>query len=97
MVMITRVLKRKDASSVIVAVVVAMIIINFLSVISFDLAARLTNFGNDVKQFEGYPGPFSEWKAIYLQPVIAAVLQLIALEVLLWIYVLLATPFKKKR
>ena len=78
---IIRVLKRKDASSVVVAIIVALIVLTVLG----NVTAELTNEITGVNQaFQGGPS----WEEIYLQPTVSAVLQLLALELLCWLYIL---------
>lgn len=81
---LVKILKRKDASSIIVAIIVAMIIGQVLAMVMMEPASKL--IGKDSLYGEGgFGGP--DWKTIYLQPVVAAGLQLIALELLAWIVI----------
>lgn len=84
---LVKVLKRKDASSVVVAVAVGLIIFSFLSTVTGPLAAEISSIN---------PQQVGEWRNQYLLPFVAAVLQLIFLEVLGWIYVWAAGSMKKK-
>lgn len=91
---IVKVLKRKDASSVIVAVVLAMIIIQLLPALTGRLAVNITGV-EEGQTFSGsFPG--ADWKAVYLMPTVWAALQVLALEVLVWLYVLAHGAIKKK-
>ena len=90
MVATIKVLKRKDASSLIVAIVIAQILGLFLSAITSDLAGRVSGFG-------GPEGSFGTWKGMYFQPILWVVLQLIALEILIWVYVFARSLVAKKR
>jgi hypothetical protein len=85
---IVKVLKRKDAASVIVAVVVAMVLVPLLSSLVGELS-RIVSGLNEGQVF-GYAQttPGTGWQGEYLFPVVFAALQLIALEVLIRLYVL---------
>jgi hypothetical protein len=91
---LVKILKRRDASSVVVAVLVAMILAQPISDVTTRLAAKISSLHNG--QYVGYAYPGSGWKGEYLYPVIWAVLQLILLEILAWIYVLSVGSVKKK-
>lgn len=82
--MIIKILKRKDAASVIVAVVLAMIIVSFLPVVTGKLAGQIS--GLKEGQYLSY-STNGGWKAEYLDPVVWAALQIILLEILCWVYV----------
>ncbi|MEX1059203.1 MAG: hypothetical protein WEC17_02115 [Candidatus Saccharimonadales bacterium] len=86
MVTTIKVLKRKDASSVVVAVVVGLIIAQLLPALMGRLASVLS--GVDV-------GPAGDWQEQYLVPVVNAALQLLLLEVLLWVWTALVASMKK--
>ena len=86
MVTTIKVLKRKDASSVVVAVVIALILSALLLVLTTRLASVLS--GIDV-------GPSAGWQELYLEPVVGAALQLLLLEVLLWVWTALVASMKK--
>jgi hypothetical protein len=88
---LVKILKRKDASSVIVAVVVALIIVNFISAFTAEWSARIVGLGNGQ-----YSGPGPGWKTNYAMPAVALVLELVMLEILGWIYVLATGSMKKK-
>ena len=79
---IVQILKRKDASSVVVAIVLGLILITLLSSVTGELAAKISGT-TDLGGYAASP----DWKLTYLQPVVAAALQVIALEVLGWVYV----------
>lgn len=80
-------LKRKDAASVVVAIIVALIISQMLNTIVGPWANRLSSVG---------PHQTMDWHTQYLYPVVAAVLQLLLLEILGWIYVWINTGATKK-
>ncbi|HEY5550227.1 MAG TPA: hypothetical protein VIK37_03475 [Candidatus Saccharimonadales bacterium] len=86
MVTTIKVLKRKDASSVVVAVVVGLIIAQLLPALVGRLASVLS--GVNV-------APAGDWQEQYLVPVVNAVLQLLLLEVLLWVWTALMATMKK--
>lgn len=69
-------LKRKDAASVVVAVVVGLIIFSFLSSVTDPLASSISS-----RDTAG------DWQNQYLYPTVLAALELIALEILGWIYI----------
>ncbi|HSW37643.1 MAG TPA: hypothetical protein VLG37_04730 [Candidatus Saccharimonadales bacterium] len=86
---IVKVLKRRDAASVIVAVVVALILVQLLSATTGELANKISG----LKQ-NRYPG--MDWKTTYLLPVVSAVLQLVVLELVAWVYGALHAGMTKK-
>ena len=92
---IVKVLKRKDASSVLVAVVLAFIIIQLLPAVTGRLAVNITGV-EEGQTFSGaFPG--AGWESVYLYPVVWAVLQVLALEILVWLYVGLHSLMLKKK
>lgn len=94
---VVKVLKRKDASSVVLAIVVAMIVLQFISSVTMELASRLALWQWD-KSAAGGAGfyPSSGWQTTYLQPLVAMLVELLALEVLVWVYVWLHNTVTKK-
>jgi hypothetical protein len=86
MVTTTKVLKRRDASSVVVAVVIGLILAQLLPSLTERLASVLS--GVDVSVGAG-------WQDQYLQPVVNALLQLLLLEVVLWVWTALIGSMKK--
>jgi hypothetical protein len=91
---LVKVLKRRDASSVVVAILVAMILFNLVQTITAKWAGSLSGLSNN--QYVSYMYPGTGWKGQYLYPVVYALLELLVLEVLGWIYVLVASSMKKK-
>lgn len=85
---IIKVLKRKDASSVAVAVVLALIIATVLQVLTFDLSNYLSGI-------EPYAG--TNWRESIVRPLIAAGLELIALEALLRVIISVRPFFVSKK
>ncbi|MBX4197609.1 hypothetical protein KW801_03595 [Candidatus Saccharibacteria bacterium] len=84
---LVKVLKRKDASSVVVAVAVGLVIFTFVSSITERLASRLSSRN---------PQPVVDWHSQYLYPLVLAVLELLVLEILGWLYVWAVVGMKKK-
>jgi hypothetical protein len=86
---LVKILKRKDASSVIVAVTVGILLVSLVTAVTSELASKISGLNNS--QYASTGG----WKATYLLPAVAFVLELIALEILGWIYVLVGGSVKK--
>jgi len=86
---IEKVLKRKDASSVIVAVVSAFIISTWLPGVVWRLADKITGSNSQY-------GLGGSWKAQYLQPFVMMVLQFVVLELALRLYVWVHKMFTSK-
>ncbi len=96
---VVKVLKRKDASSLVVGVVVAMLVLQFLTIVTQELAGRLALWQWHTTPENGpafYTGGVG-WRSTYLVPVAALLIQLVALELLVWIYVWVHAAFSKKR
>ena len=79
---IVKVMKRKDASSIVVAVVIATAISMWLPSMLSKLANWISNVPND--QVFIYSMPDAGWQTIYLLPTVNFLLQILALELLLW-------------
>lgn len=88
-----KVLKRKDASSVIVAVVVALMISQLLPIVTAELTNWITGV-NEGGFSRAIPG--ADWKTQYLNPVVSLLVQLVALELLVRLYVLGHSLVSKK-
>lgn len=72
-----KLLKRRDGSSGVVAVALGFIVADFLIAFTGSLASRIS-----------LPhAPRTDWHTGYLLPAVQFVLELIALEILAWIYV----------
>ncbi len=80
--LIYKVLKRKDAASVIVAVVIALLLMTALNIWSLDITSEIT--GSDGPYGSGFGGG---WKDQYLNPAVSLAVQLVFLEALLWLWV----------
>lgn len=91
---IIKVLKRKDAASVIVAVVLAMIVAGFVSSVTTDLAQLLAGLKNETSS--DYVGAGDGWQVTYLFPAIFALLQVLALELLSRLYGLVKDASNQK-
>jgi hypothetical protein len=83
--LLVKILKRRDASSIIIAIVVAMILAQLLNALLAELSGRIS--GLQSGQYLTYAASGAGWKSQYLNPVVFAALQLIALEILAWIVV----------
>lgn len=84
MLVTAKILKRKDGSSVVVAVVIAMIIGQLLPAMTGSWANTLSGAEDGQTFTSAYPG--ANWQTHYLQPIVWAILQLLLLEVLVWFY-----------
>lgn len=82
---LVRVMKRKDASSVLVAVVLAMLVSQFLSSVTIQGTAKVTEWAGGPANTFGTGG--APWQTTYLQPFAWLVLGVVAFEVLAWVYV----------
>jgi hypothetical protein len=96
---LVKVLKRRDAASVIVAILLAMIISQPLSMMTGKPASIISGLsGNNNAGYFWYGyGGGGGWESQYLFPVVWVILQIIVLEILAWIYVLISRPFSRKR
>lgn len=79
------VLKRKDASSVVVSIVLGLALVEFFSIITADLSSTLS----------GIDGSTGSWQTLYLQPVISLVLKVVALELAIRVWNYVVTFVKK--
>jgi hypothetical protein len=77
---LTKILKRKDAASLIVAFVAALAIVSFLSSVTAEPASKLAGIGASASS--EFVGPGNDWRLNYLTPTINFIFQLITLEVL---------------
>lgn len=93
MIMIHKVLRRGDAASVVVAVVLGMALAQFTQALAGNLSGPLSGL-NDGQYYTMSP-PGVGWRGEYLQPLVALALELIVLEALLWIYVFSIAPIYK--
>lgn len=79
---LVKILKRKDAASVMVAVVLALIISNMLGTFGFELANRLTMWEWGLSGAGSSESALEVFKFVYLQPIVSVLVQLILLELL---------------
>ena len=93
---LVKILKRKDASSVILAILIAMIASQPLSTMTGKPASIISGLNNNNGGyfFYGY-GPGGGWQSQYLFPFVWVAIQLVALELLAWACVLVYMAFKK--
>jgi hypothetical protein len=92
-----RILKRKDAASVAVAVAIGWILVQFVQIISSNWATRIANMGRQSGMYGIGAGPGSSWRDEYLAPVLTLILGLIVLEVVLWVAVTLRASLVRRK
>lgn len=92
--LLVKILKRKDASSVLVAVLIALVLWQPLA----EVTARLSTYlsGLPANGYGSYYVPNGDWKGQYAMPVVSVIVQLLLLEILCWVYVFVKDAFKKK-
>lgn len=88
-----KILKRKDASSVVVAILIAMVVAQPLNMLTSPIVGRA--LGLEDGQYLGYAPPGSGWEW-YAYQVLWAIAQLIVLEILAWIYIWASAVSRKK-
>lgn len=76
---ISKVLKRKDAASLSIAVVMALAFTNFLGSVSARPAGQLLGLNDGAYASYSYPG--SGFKGTYVYPLVVLLLQLLFLEI----------------
>lgn len=91
---IIKILNRKDAYSVIVAVFLAMILMQLMPSYVGELAQRISGMGSE-GGFYSYTGPGSGWKGQYLFPGVLALLQVVALEIVAQVCAFIQQNMKK--
>ena len=91
---IIKVLKRKDAASVIVAIVIGFGLAQMLSVVTARPAGML--LGLEDGHYISYSFPGGSWVGTYALPVLTFVLQLVVLEALIRLYSLVHQALSKK-
>ena len=87
-----KVLQRKDGSSLIVGVVLAFLTLQFVVAVAAPLTSKILDESQNLQT--------SGFKDQYLAPLVALLLQLIAVEILVWVVVgirTLAYPKTAKR
>lgn len=85
---IVRILKRKDAASVVVAVVLAVILASALPIVTSDLATYLAGIESASN---------TEWRVNVVRPLISFALQIIVLEAFLRLVVFVRPYFVRKK
>jgi len=92
----TRILKKMDGFSVLLAFVMATAFQGFYSV-AYDLSARLTSWvgGSSLDDGFGYVGPGTLWQDKYLNPLFNCLIWLIAIELVLQVAKYLKAQRKK--
>ncbi len=85
---IVKVLKRKDAASVVVAVVLAFLLSSVITVLTADLATYLSG----IETVSG-----TEWRENIVRPLIAAFLQVILLEAILRLVIYVRPMFVQRK
>ena len=83
---LVKMLKRRDGSSVVVAVAVGLVLYFLLNNLSAPLASKVTS----------HPISVANWKDQYLYPLVLAVIELVILEILGWIYIWVNAGLNKK-
>jgi hypothetical protein len=81
--LIVKIMKRRDASSVLVAIVIAFVIVQLLSIVTSDLSSRLAGLGQEDTLGQTTIGGGGDWRLTYAFPLISFVLQLVLVEALL--------------
>lgn len=87
---LVKMLKRHDASSVMVAILLALIISQPLASSTGRLASFISGLSGNNLGFGGGGG----WKNEYLFPIVWAIVQIIVLEILAWIYIWVSRPVR---
>lgn len=89
---LVKILKRRDSSSLIVAIVLALIVAQSLPLITGELAGVIS--GAEKGHYFGGLGSEAGWQAGYLYHVVWALLQIVLLEILAWIVIGLRAAFR---
>ena len=89
-----KVLKRKDASSVMLAVLIALIVWQPLLQVTARLAAKISGLHGGA--YVAYYVPNSGRRGEYIYPIVSVIVQLLILEILGWFYILAKGALKKK-
>lgn len=93
---IIKVLKRKDAASVIVAIWLALALNQLTTMPVYKLAGKISGMG-DSKYNSMYSYSGAGWRSEYLEPVVVFVLGLLILEVLIRVFVTVHPMVVRKR
>jgi hypothetical protein len=89
-----KVLKRKDAASVVVAIIIAMTFVQTMFLPISQLSYKVANLGNDVSNYGGYGGG---WRDTYLNPFIEIIFTFILIEILIRLFVVVRPLFVRKK
>jgi len=93
---IVKVMKRRDAASIVVAIWLAMSLIQLTSLPTFQLTNWLTGLG--AHNWNGnFGGPGPDWRSAYLGPFVTFLVQVVALEILIRLFVWVHPMFVRKR
>ena len=93
---IVKVLKRKDAASVVVAVTLAFQLQQLLGVPTYRLSNWLANIGGNGGD-TAYNNPSGGWRNEILNPIVSFIVQMIVLELLIRLFVWLHPMFVSKK
>lgn len=92
---IIKVLKRRDAASVVVAIILAMTFAQTIFLPVSQLSYKLANISNTSSNYGGGYG--GGWRDTYLTPLIELVLTVIVLEILIRLFVYVRPMLVRKR
>ncbi len=81
---VIKVLKRKDAASVVIAIWLAMQLMQLTTTPTSRLIGKITGLGDS--GYQSYGGYGGGWRNEYLYPFVSFVVQLIALEILIRVF-----------
>lgn len=92
---LVKILKRKDAASVLVAVLLAMILSQPLMTTTMRLAGNIAGTESGPYGSSGMGG--TDWQSEYLFPAVWAILQILLLEILCWVYIWVLAVLRRAR
>ncbi len=93
---IIKVLKRKDAASIIVAIWIAMSLNQIIFLPTLRLSNWVTGLG-DKNYSNMYGGVNGGWRNEFLNPVVSFVVQILLLEILIRLFVIVHPWFVRKK
>lgn len=95
---IIKVMKRKDASSVLVAIWLAMSLMQLTSIPTYRLSNWISGWGaHNWNGLYGGGAPGSDWRSEYLSPVVSFLVQVIVFEILIRLFILVHPVFVRKK
>lgn len=95
---IIKVMKRKDASSIVVAIWLAMSLMQLTSIPTYRLSNWISGWGaHDWSGLYGSGAPGADWRNEYLNPFVSFLIQVIALEILIRLFVFIHPLFVRKK